>query len=97
MLFSSTTFLYLFFPVVLFFYYVPLRWSRPLQNVFLLLASLMFYAWGEPRFVFVMMFSIAVNYIFGLLAGRRRDTGAGRAGQWKCIQKKRHAHTRVPC
>ena len=79
MLFSSTTFLYLFFPVVLFFYYVPLRRSRPLQNVFLLLASLMFYAWGEPRFVFVMMFSITVNYIFGLLAGRRRDTGAGRA------------------
>jgi len=75
MLFSSATFLYLFLPAVLVVYY-GLKWSRPLQNLFLLLASLFFYAWGEPRFVRVMALSIAVNWLFGLLADRFRHRPA---------------------
>lgn len=73
MLFSSTTFLYLFLPVVLFFYYVLFRQSRTLQNVFLLIASLLFYAWGEPKFVLVMITSIVANWLFGLAIDRKRD------------------------
>lgn len=73
MLFSSTTFLYLFLPAVIFFYFVVFRKSRMLQNVFLLLASLFFYAWGEPKFVLVMMLSIVVNWFFGIMIKRKRD------------------------
>ena len=61
MLFSSPVFLFLFLPVVLFIYHVCLR-KLVARNMFLLFASLMFYAWGEPWFVLVMMFSIFVNY-----------------------------------
>lgn len=62
MLFSSSVFLFLFLPVVLLVYYLPLRRWRQGQNVFLLLASLGFYAWGEPWFVLVMLGSILANY-----------------------------------
>lgn len=70
MLFTSTDFLYLFLPVTVLFYYVFLRKSRMLQNIFLLFASLFFYAWGEPKFVLVMLLSIVANYIFALLVDR---------------------------
>ena len=66
MLFSSSVFLFLFLPLVLLIYYLPLRRWRQGQNVFLLLASLGFYAWGEPWFVLVMIASILANYGFGL-------------------------------
>ena len=73
MLFSSTVFLYCFLPAVLFCYYIVFRKSRLLQNVFLLISSLLFYAWGEPKFVFVMMVSIFVNWAAGLAVSRERD------------------------
>lgn len=73
MLFSSTTFLYLFLPFVLFGNFVVFRKSRTGQNVFLLFASLAFYAWGEPKFVLAMMASIAVNWFFGLMASKARE------------------------
>ena len=73
MLFSSTTFLYLFLPIVLFFYYVLFKKSRRLQNIWLLIVSLFFYAWGEPTFVLIMIGSIIVNWAFGLLVDRWRD------------------------
>ena len=73
MLFSSTTFLYLFFPIVIIIYYTILRTSRLLQNVFLLGASLAFYAWGEPKFVFVLMVSISVNWLLGLIIDKNRE------------------------
>lgn len=73
MLFSSTTFIYLFLPVVLLFYYVIFRKSRLLQNVFLLLASLFFYAWGEPKFVLIMLASIFFNWLFGLWVSKSKD------------------------
>ena len=73
MLFSSTTFIYLFLPIVLFFYYVIFRKSRLLQNIFLLFASLFFYAWGEPKFVLIMIASIFINWLFGLLVSKSRE------------------------
>lgn len=74
MLFSSLIFLIVFLPAVLAIYYLPLRRFRAAQNVFLLLSSLFFYAWGEPRFVLVMMLSILANWIFGLLVNRSRES-----------------------
>lgn len=73
MLFSSTVFIYLFLPAVLFFYFVVFRKSRLLQNIFLLFASLFFYAWGEPKFVLIMLASIIINWAFGLVISRKRD------------------------
>jgi len=73
MLFSSVTFLYFFLPAVLFFYFVVFRKNRLLQNVFLLFASLFFYAWGEPKFVFVMGASILLNWFLGLQISKNRQ------------------------
>ena len=56
-------FLFLFLPLVLIFYYIS---NEKLKNIVLLLASLFFYAWGEPKYVFLMILSIICNYIFGL-------------------------------
>ena len=66
MLFSITVFIFLFLPGVLFFYYVLFRKNRSLQNGFLFLSSLFFYAWGEPLFVLVMIASICLNWLAGL-------------------------------
>ena len=73
MLFSSAVFIYLFLPIVVIVYYLLLRWSRFLQNLFLLAASLFFYAWGEPKFVLVMILSIIVNWLFGLLVSIKHE------------------------
>lgn len=72
MIFSSNIFLFLFLPAVLFFYYVIFKNSRNKQNIFLLLASLFFYAWGEPAFVLVMILSIIFNYYFGIQIDKYR-------------------------
>lgn len=74
MLFSSSVFIYFFLPAVLIVYYVFLRKSRKLQNFFLFIASLFFYAWGEPKFVLIMLLSIVVNWSFGLLVGKYKDS-----------------------
>ena len=73
MLFSSTIFIYLFLPLVLFFNFIVFKWSRLLQNINLLFASLFFYAWGEPKYVFLMMGSIVVNWFMGLMISKKRD------------------------
>jgi len=70
MLFSSNIFIFIYLPAVLFCYYVLLRKSRTAQNTFLFLASLFFYAWGEPRFVFIMMLSIVINWLGGIMIDR---------------------------
>ena len=63
MLFSSIVFLFSFLPVVMILYYLlPVRF----RNVILLLASLVFYAWGEPIYLFLMLLSILFNYFSGL-------------------------------
>ena len=79
MVFSSTVFLFLFLPVVLVFYLlVPGTQGR---NLFLLAASLFFYAWGETIFVAIMLLSIAVNYVMGLAL----DTPSNKPGDRRAI------------
>lgn len=73
MVFSSEVFLCLFLPFVLTVYYGLLRQKRNLQNLFLFGMSLIFYAYGEPWFVFVMLLSILVNWVLGLLMERFRE------------------------
>lgn len=64
MLFSSIPFIYYFLPCVLIAYFiVPFK----LKNLVLLIFSLVFYSWGEPRYIFLMMFSIAIAFAEGLL------------------------------
>jgi alginate O-acetyltransferase complex protein AlgI len=72
--FSSPLFLFLFLPAVLAIHFVLPRGAR---NAWLLLASLVFYAWGEPKFVPVMLASILANYGLGLLVDRQRGRPAG--------------------
>ena len=66
MVFSSTVFLFLFLPFLLFIYYVLLRNNINLKNILLFISSLFFYAWGEPVVVLLMILSIIINYFFGL-------------------------------
>ena len=69
MLFSSIPFLYYFLPLVLAVYFLtPARF----RNAVLLLASLIYYAWGEPKYVLLMLASILSGYGFGLLQERYR-------------------------
>ena len=70
MVFSSNIFLFLFFPVVFIGYFLM---PKPLKNTFLLVMSLFFYGWGEPRFVFVMMVSILLNFTFAWLIEKSRQ------------------------
>jgi alginate O-acetyltransferase complex protein AlgI len=71
LVFSNLVFLFAFLPIVLFFYYII---KPELKNIFLLLASLIFYAWGEPQYVFLMLFSILINYLFGFGIDKFKST-----------------------
>ena len=72
MVFSSITFLLYFFPLVWLVYrLVP----RSAENAVLVAASLVFYAWGEPVYLLLMLLSIGMNYAFGLLIDRAREEG----------------------
>lgn len=76
MLFSSVLFLFRFLPVVFVVYYLlPGRW----KNFWLLVSSLFFYAWGEPRYFPIMMASILVNYVAARLMARWRRRPALRS------------------
>ena len=75
MLFTEPAFLFFFLPIVLALYYIPIRWHR---NAVLLLSSLVFYAWGEPRFVLVLFASFLLNYLMGLWLGRTLGTPGAR-------------------
>ena len=74
MLFSSTTFMFVFLPLMLLVYYIlP---GRVLKNLWLFAASIVFYAWGEPTYVFLMLASIVINWLFALLIGpAKKDAG----------------------
>ena len=64
MLFSSATFLFAFLPVVALLYYLIPKRCTAARNLFLTGASLLFYAWGEPRFVLVMLLVIVSSWLF---------------------------------
>lgn len=70
MVFSSAIFLFAFLPVIFCLYYI-LPLSNSVKNGLLIIASLLFYAFGEPVYVFLMIGSTAVNYIFGRMLGDR--------------------------
>lgn len=72
MVFSSLLFLFTFLPVVLIAYFIS---PRPLRNLVLFIASLIFYAWGEPIYVVIMIFSTVVDYSHGLLVSRFKASG----------------------
>lgn len=75
MLFSSIPFIYYFLPCVLIAYFiVPFK----LKNLVLLVFSLVFYSWGEPRYIFLMMFSIAIAFAEGLLI----EKADGKKAKW---------------
>ena len=65
MVFSSSLFVFLFLPCVLFFYYIVFK-NRLARNILLLIMSLLFYAWGERIFVLILCVSILGNYFFAL-------------------------------
>src|SRR4051812_31253985 len=75
MLFSSPIFLFLFLPIVLLLYFIA---PRRFRNSVLTGASLLFYAWGEPVMILVMLVSIVANYLFGLWVERVLDTRAAK-------------------
>ncbi len=72
MLFSSVTFLFLFLPITILLYYLVPKKGR---NFILLLMSLLFYGWGEPRLIILMVMSILVGYVTGIMAdyGKRNE------------------------
>ena len=72
MVFSSMTFVPLFLPLVLLLYYATKR--AGIRNAVLLVFSLIFYAWGEPKWIFVMLLTVTVNYLCGLLIHRSKNT-----------------------
>ena len=71
--FSSTVFLFIFLPVLLLIYYCKLIKSIKVKNIILLIASLLFYAYGEPIYVFVMIGSIILNYFIGIFIDKYKD------------------------
>jgi alginate O-acetyltransferase complex protein AlgI len=70
MVFSNLFFLFIFLPIVLLLYFVL---KKEWRNYWLLLVSLFFYAWGEPKYIVLMMLSILLNYVFGLLVEKYRE------------------------
>ena len=75
MVFSSIPFLYYFLPLAAALYFLA---PQRFRNAVLLLESLIFYAWGEPRYVFLMGGSILLCYVFGLLTEKYRKKKYGR-------------------
>ena len=72
MVFSSLLFLFFYLPVTLAVYYLcPSRW----RNLWLFIVNLVFYGWGEPVYVLLMVLSIAVNYAAGFLVEKHRERG----------------------
>ena len=65
MLFSSLTFLFGFLPILLILYFIIK--NRKYKNIILLIFSIIFYAWGEPKYIFLMLLTILIVYVFGIL------------------------------
>jgi len=65
MVFSDGVFLFLFLPIALVVYYSPFCKSITVKNIWLFFISLIFYAWGEPLYIILMLLSICVNWLLG--------------------------------
>jgi alginate O-acetyltransferase complex protein AlgI len=65
MVFSSVVFLFIFLPIILLIYFIVPKRFRAIRNSVLVIFSLIFYAYGEPKYISIMLLSILVNYIFG--------------------------------
>ena len=72
LVFSSNVFLFAYLPAVLLLYYICPRRGR---NLLLFAVSLVFYGWGEPVYLALMLFTIALNYAGGLMIDSRRRSG----------------------
>lgn len=70
MVFSSLIFLFVFLPITLLIYYIS---PRPIRNLVLFIVSLIFYAWGEPIYILIMLFSTFFDYFNGLFMDKYRD------------------------
>ncbi|WP_195429121.1 MBOAT family protein [Clostridium sp. D46t1_190503_E9] len=70
MVFSSMVFLWVFLPAVLIIYYFI---DKKYKNLVLLISSLIFYSFGEPKYILLMVLSIIINYIFGILVDREEN------------------------
>ena len=72
MVFSSILFMFRFLPVVLLLYFIA---PKPIRNTILFIASLIFYAWGEPVYVVLMLFSTVVDYTHGRMVYKHKQKG----------------------
>ena len=72
MVFSSTLFLFRFLPIIMILYFLA---PGRMKNILLLLGSLIFYTWGEPVYVLLMLFSTISDYLHGRVIGRARSKG----------------------
>ncbi len=82
MVFSSLIFLFAFLPLTLAVYFaVPFRF----RNIALFVVSLIFYGWGEPLYIIVMIFSIVTAYAFGFPIGKYRDVNKKKARFFLCL------------
>jgi alginate O-acetyltransferase complex protein AlgI len=70
MIFSSSIFIFIFLPLVVFVYYIS---SKKIRNNILLIASLFFYAWGGLSYLKILIVSILINYLFGMLIDKAKD------------------------
>ena len=77
MVFADLFFIYFFLPLCLIFYFTAKTIER--KNTVLIIFSLIFYAWGEPLYVLLLLFSAVFNWFVGLLIGRFRDSGGAKA------------------
>lgn len=85
MIFSSVFFIFVFLPVVLLAYFLG---PKKFKNVVILIASLIFYAWGEPIYIVLMVFSILFNYLSGLEIDdckERGDVLKGKIAFWMAV------------
>jgi alginate O-acetyltransferase complex protein AlgI len=83
MVFASLTFLYIFLPLNLLLYYL---WdNKTWRNSILTFLSLVFYAWGEPIWVSLLIFSAGIDYVNGLVVERYRNTKWAKAGVWSSV------------
>ena len=72
MLFNSYMFIFVFMPITLIAYYVIAKFSKKMCNVWLLLASLIFYGWFSLSYAIFFIISILVNYLFSIEIKKRK-------------------------